>query len=89
MAIRLGARLFSMIEVAQARLSWLRDYLITSNCAARIYMNPAILAAALMLSRLHGTTFAALFLLDQGIAFEVIAELLLDAPSHWYGRNRS
>jgi hypothetical protein len=52
-------------------------------------MNPAILAAALMLSRLHGTTFAALFLLDQGIAFEVIAELLLDVPSHWYGRNRS
>lgn len=40
-------------------------------------MSPAILAAALVLSRLHGAPFAALFLLDRGIAFEVIAELLL------------
>jgi hypothetical protein len=79
-----------MIEVAQTRISWLGDYLTTSNCAARIYMNPAILAAALVLSRLHGTTFAALFLLDQGVAFEVIAELLLGTPSDRYGsRDRS
>jgi hypothetical protein len=77
-----------MFEVAQARISWLRDYLIMSNCSTRIYMNPAILAAALILSRLHGTTFAALFLLDEGIAFEVIAELLLDAPSRRRRRNR-
>jgi hypothetical protein len=78
-----------IVEVAQAAISWLSDYLITSNCALRIHMNPAILAAALVLSRLHGTTFAALFLLDQGIAFEVIAELLLSTPSYRYGRGRS
>jgi hypothetical protein len=78
----MDARLLSMIEVAQAAVSWLSDYLIMSNCASRRPMNPAILAAALVLSRLHGTTFAALFLLDQGIAFEVIAELLLDSPRH-------
>jgi hypothetical protein len=77
-----------MFEVAQARISWLRDYLIMSNCSTWIYMNPAILAASLILSRLHGTTFAALFLLDEGIAFEVIAELLLDAPSRRRRRNR-
>jgi hypothetical protein len=52
-------------------------------------MNPAILAAALVLSRLHGTTFAALFLLDQGVAFEVITELLLDVPCRWQGGSGS
>jgi len=43
-------------------------------------MSPAILAAALVLSRLHGVLFAAFFLLDRGIAFEVITELLWDTP---------
>ena len=76
-----------MIDVAQVRISWLRDYLIMSNCAARIYMNPGILAAALILSRFHGTTFAALFLIDQGVAFEVIAELLLDDRSRPQGKS--
>lgn len=42
-------------------------------------MSPAILAAALELSRLHGVPFAAFFLLDRGVAFDVIAELLWDA----------
>lgn len=44
-------------------------------------MNPAILAAAIVLSRLHGAPFAAFFLLDQGVAFEVIAELLLSGST--------
>lgn len=40
-------------------------------------MSPAILAAALELSRIHGIAYAAFFLLDRDVAFEVIAELLL------------
>jgi len=43
-------------------------------------MSPAILAAALELSRIHGVPYAAFFLLDRDIAFEVIAELLFDTP---------
>lgn len=43
-------------------------------------MNPYILAAALELSRIHGTTYAAFFLLEQDIAFEVIWELLCHSP---------
>lgn len=39
-------------------------------------MSPAILAAALMLSRLHGKNFAVFFLLEYDVRFEVIAELL-------------
>lgn len=39
-------------------------------------MNPYILAAALELSRIHGETYAALFLLERDIAFETIWELL-------------
>jgi hypothetical protein len=42
-------------------------------------MSPAILAAALELSRIHGIAYAAFFLLDRDIAFEVIAELLWNA----------
>lgn len=42
-------------------------------------MSPAILAAALELSRIHGIPYAAFFLLDQEVAFEVIAELLWNA----------
>lgn len=42
-------------------------------------MSPAILAAALELSRIHGIAYAAFFLLDQDVAFEVIAELLWNA----------
>ena len=42
-------------------------------------MSPTILAAALELSRIHGIAYAAFFLLDRDIAFEVIAELLWNA----------
>lgn len=42
-------------------------------------MSPLILAAALELSRIHGISYAAFFLLDRDIAFEVIAELLWNA----------
>lgn len=47
-------------------------------CHTDEIMNPAILAAAFILSRFHGVTFAALFLLDQGVDFRVIKELLMD-----------
>jgi hypothetical protein len=39
-------------------------------------MSPEILAAALLLSRLHGNAFAMFFLLEFEVKFEVIAELL-------------
>lgn len=39
-------------------------------------VGPAILAAALLLSRLHGARFAAFFLLDRNVSFDVIEELL-------------
>lgn len=39
-------------------------------------MNPYILAAALVLARFHGNLFATRFLLEQGVAPEVIEELL-------------
>lgn len=39
-------------------------------------MSPEILAAALLLSRLHGNAFAMFFLLEFDVEFEVIAELL-------------
>lgn len=39
-------------------------------------VGPAILAAALLLSRLHGPRFAAFFLLDRNVSFDVIVELL-------------
>jgi hypothetical protein len=42
-------------------------------------MSAAILAAALELSRIHGVPYAAFFLLDRDVAFEVIAELLWSA----------
>jgi len=42
-------------------------------------MSATILAAALELSRIHGVPYAAFFLLDRDIAFEVIAELLWNA----------
>lgn len=46
-------------------------------------VGPAILAAALVLSRLHGVQFAAFFLLDRDVSFDVIKELLLDtSPSN-------
>lgn len=41
-------------------------------------VGPAILAAALLLSRLHGASFAAFFLLDRDVSFDVIEELLGD-----------
>lgn len=44
-------------------------------------VNPAILAAALLLSRLHGARFAAFFLLDRGVSSDVIRELLFDSLS--------
>lgn len=47
-------------------------------------MSPTILAAALVLSRLHGPVFASLFLLEQKVAFEVIAELLWDKSLGYY-----
>jgi hypothetical protein len=43
-------------------------------------MSPTILAAALELSRIHGAPYAAFFLLDRNVAFEVIAELLFETP---------
>jgi hypothetical protein len=46
-------------------------------------MRPTILAAALELSRIHGTAYAAFFLLDRDIAFDVIAELLWDARTQY------
>jgi hypothetical protein len=46
-------------------------------------MSPAILAAALELSRIHGVPYAAFFLLDRDVAFEVIAELLFDTPRQY------
>lgn len=50
-------------------------------------MSAAILAAALELSRIHGVPYAAFFLLDRDVAFEVIAELLWDAyPRHAPGQ---
>ena len=42
-------------------------------------MSAAILAAAIELSRIHGVPYAAFFLLDRDVAFEVIAELLWNA----------
>lgn len=42
-------------------------------------MSPAILAAALELSRIHGVSYAAFFLLEKDVALEVIAELLWNA----------
>lgn len=48
-----------------------------------VTMSPTILAAALELSRIHGIAYAAFFLLDRDIAFEVVAELLWNAlPSY-------
>jgi hypothetical protein len=55
-------------------------------------MSPTVLAAALVLSRVHGPALAACFLIEQGIAVEVIAELLFDTnaaymverPTMWY-----
>lgn len=41
-------------------------------------VGPGILAAALLLSRLHGARFAAFFLLDRDVSFDVIEELLAD-----------
>lgn len=41
-------------------------------------MSPTILAAALILSRIHGEQFALSFLLDKGIDAAVAKELLAD-----------
>ena len=44
-----------------------------------VSMSAAILAAAIELARIHGIPYAAFFLLDRDVAFEVIAELLWNA----------
>jgi hypothetical protein len=51
-------------------------------------MSATILAAALELSRIHGVQYAAFFLLDRDVEFEVIAELLWNShPRHANGQN--
>jgi hypothetical protein len=68
-----------MVDSAQDLANCLEEYICKLQPGGHD-MSPAILAAALVLSRLHGAPFAAFFLLDLGIAFEVIAELLWDEP---------
>lgn len=59
------------------------NFQCTSGDTTMSPVGPAILAAALVLSRLHGVQFAAFFLLDRDVSFDVIKELLLDtSPSN-------
>jgi hypothetical protein len=69
---------FPAVELAQNPENFLVEYVKHQSLFLKdTIMSPAILAAALVLSRLHGAPFAAFFLLDRGITFEVISELLL------------
>jgi hypothetical protein len=76
---------FPAVELAQNPENFLTEYVKHHSLFLKdTIMNPAILAAALVLSKLHGAPFAAFFLLDRGVAFEVITELLLGiAPKEY------